>query len=508
MPASAEVQPHLGAEVSARGLRRTLDWPRLVAWPVGALTALALVLRLAAIHQSLFGDELTLYGILHAHSFGYMFPVIHNTENTPPLFFMVVWPFAQGSDATVLVRVPSLLASIATVPLVYWLGVRTLGRGAGVVGAAWFAISPFALFYGTEARAYAAVTALAVLSTVSLLTALEQRRLRWWAAYVVASAAAIYTHYTAALVLIPQAVWALWAHRESVREQLSAGAVLIALWLPWLPSFLVQAHHSEIEGSRGTLLNPVTLTNVAQLSGRALIGDPFVPLRDLPGNIPMAILAALLVGLLAALIHTRRGTFGHWRRALASPGALILLLALAPPLIIILYSLRPDTSFFAPRNLSVAVPYALLLFGRLLSYPRPRIAVPLSLAALALVAIGTAKLTRPQNERTNVRGAARFIEDHAPPSAPVVISEYPLYGPPGRAISVYLNRPQRIRTGSQVLSVWRAAARTHAPLFASSVPELTAYLAPPRPYAMDYRLRAQYLSQGLLPLLTSEYVWR
>ena len=149
-------------------------------WCVAGLTALALGLRWACIHQSLLGDELFLYMDVHGRSLGQVFSAVHDTEKTPPLYFLLGWLLARGSDATVLVRLPSLVASAATVPLIYWVGLRTVDRRAGVVAAAWFAIGPFASFYGTEARSYALVTALVALATATLLSALEERRARWW----------------------------------------------------------------------------------------------------------------------------------------------------------------------------------------------------------------------------------------------------------------------------------------------------------------------------------------
>ena len=91
----------------------------------------------------------------------------------------------QGSHADVLVRTPSFVASVATVPLIYLLGLRTVGRGAALVAAASFALSPFEIFYATENRAYALVAALVVLSMLSLLALANERRRRWWALYVV-----------------------------------------------------------------------------------------------------------------------------------------------------------------------------------------------------------------------------------------------------------------------------------------------------------------------------------
>ena len=88
---------------------------------------------------------------------------------------------------------PSLLAGVATVPLVYVLGARTVGRAAGLAGAALLALSPFAIFYASEARAYALMTLIVVLSTLALLRALETNERRWWAAFALLQAAAMYS---------------------------------------------------------------------------------------------------------------------------------------------------------------------------------------------------------------------------------------------------------------------------------------------------------------------------
>ena len=184
----------------------TRSWPRSADAIVAGLTLLALGLRLACLGQSPFGDELFLFAIVHDHSLGQVLSIVHDTEKTPPLGFLLSWLFAHGDDADVLVRIPSLLASVATVPLAYALGVRTVGRGAGVFAAAWLAIAPFQIFYGSESRSYALAAALALLSTLALLAAVRRPGLWLWVLYALAATAAIYTHYIAALVLIPQGV--------------------------------------------------------------------------------------------------------------------------------------------------------------------------------------------------------------------------------------------------------------------------------------------------------------
>jgi hypothetical protein len=104
-----------------------------------------------------FGDELFLWAIVDDHSLRQVLSIVHDTERTRPLGFVLSWLPARLSDPPELVRLPSLLTSVATVPLIYMVGLRTVGRGAPVVGAAWFGVSPFEIIYGTESRGYAMV---------------------------------------------------------------------------------------------------------------------------------------------------------------------------------------------------------------------------------------------------------------------------------------------------------------------------------------------------------------
>jgi hypothetical protein len=485
---------------------RTVGVRSWATWIVVGLTALALVLRWGYVRQSLFGDELFLWAIVNGRSLGQVFSMIHDTEKTPPLGFVLSWLSAHLGDAPELVRIPSLVASVATVPLLYLLGRRTVGAGAGIVAAAWFALSPFEIFYGTEARSYALVAAFVVLSTLALLAALDGGRRWWWALYAGAAAAAVYSHYIAVLTLVPQAAWALWAHRESAREQLIAAAVAMLGFLPWLPSFLVQARHSADEARRISEIVPLTLSNAAHFTLEATVSRQWVALSDLPGRVPLAILGALLAGLLIVVLNKTRTGTARLGSTLATSSGLLVLLALAPLVGLVLYSVRPHTSLLLSRNLSAAAPYAFLIFGRLLTYPRGRLAAVLCIAALAVLAVGTIKTLGADYQRADARDAADFIEGQAPASAPVV--DVP--GPHG--IRTYLEPSRRIYTTSEFgAGEWEAAARTRSPVFFSSL-HVSAYLGalrPPPRYARRYRLVAAHTSPGLpLGLVVREYAPR
>jgi 4-amino-4-deoxy-L-arabinose transferase-like glycosyltransferase len=462
---------------------------------------------------SLHDDELFLYAIVKDHSLGQVLSMVHDTEKTPPLGFVLPWLFARGGDLTIPLRIPSLMAGIASVPLVYLLGRRTVGRAAATVGAAWFAISPYQIYYSTGARAYAEVAAFVILATLALLLALEQRRFRWWALYAVAATAAVYSHYIAALVLVPQAAWALWTHRETAREQLLSHAAVVVAFLPWLPSFIVQARHSDTEAAFIATVAPVKLDVIATMTARTLYGDPgaHLSIGDVPGYFP----EALILGALGAAVAVTGYRWIAAGRAPSPPraGGLIVLLAVFPLVALILYSLRPDHSFLLPRNLSVAAPYALLMFGWLLTRPPPMIAVALSVVALGALAVGAAKTQDPDYQPPDVRDVAHFIDANAPPDAAYVDSELvPFEGANARGIRIYLERPHRVYPGSALEAVWKQQARAHAPVFLSlwlpPFAESERCGPPPPAYASEYHLIAEHATRGPIVIVACGYAAR
>jgi hypothetical protein len=479
--------------------RRPTPQPiRAAVWIVAGLFVVALALRWKWIHQSLFGDEMILYIDVHGRSLGQVTAVVHDTEKTPPLYFLLAWLLTKGGDPTLLVRIPTFVVGVATVPLVYLVGRRTVGRAGALVATAWFALSPFEIFYGSEARSYALVTACVTLSTLALLLALEQPRLRWWALYVVAATAAVYSHYIGALVLVPQAVWALWVYRDGVREQLISHALVVLLWLPWLPSFLVQFRHSSKEAGFLAGVAPLSVHQVSQIVTQSLVGLPFVQPHDFPGWPVIIVLVVLVVGqgaFIAYRLYENRRSPASLAR---SRVGLILVLALFPIVGLSLYSLRPHTSFLLPRNLSVGVPYVLVFFGWLLTYSQSKLRLVMVTAALIALGIGTVAMIGSSRQRPDTRAAARYVDAHAPANAPVVdfetISGY--NQKPARAFRLYLQRPHPVYPISQWATAWARARRSNAPLFVSYPIPVAGYLVPPPADAARYRIVAQKDTEG------------
>jgi uncharacterized membrane protein len=431
--------------------RVTTRVDRLTALVVAALTVLAFVLRAVLVRDNLWGDELYLYDAVAGNSLGEMFRVVRATESTPPLYFLAAWVADRvGGEGLAWVRVPSMLAGTATVPLVYLLGVRTVGRGGALIGAALFAIAPFLVFYGSEGRGYSMLALLCVASTLALLELVRTGRRAWAVALAITTAAAAYTHYLAVFVLLAQLVWALWFHRERARQVAAGYAGAALLYVPWIPGALEQ-----VRGNTSERVDPLgSLGQAVEWVVDTWVGHPFTTLGEIPGRVALVVIG---VGLLVAAAFGLRDA----RVRGARPGrrtVLVVALAGVTPLAALLYELGPNSLAFS-RYLSASVPYAMLAIGALLTAPRRLLVVGLTaVAVLGGVAAGTVQALDPDARRPDYRAAARHLDRIAAPQEPVV--ELNIFrGPPGRNLGYYFGAPHVYYWTGQPVDGAFAAAR-------------------------------------------------
>jgi uncharacterized membrane protein len=407
--------------------------PWLIA--VAILALIAFVLRVSQLDQTLLGDEVFTYRDIFGHSFSSVLTTVHTGgENSPPLYFLLAWATAKLGDPTVWIRVPSLVLGTAAVVVVYEIGRLTVGRVAGLIGAAVMALSPFAVFYGVEARPYATMTFFVALSTLALLRAVATRSRWWWLLYVGAAAAAAYSHYTCIFVLAAQAAWSLWACRDRLREPLIANGLIVLLYLPWLPHLRGKAL-AVIGG-----LYPLTASRVVGDLLRPIPAHPSAPLRAIP---TIAGLVAVGLCVLAGLVAV---SLRWWRASrqgrLRPPSGLVLLVALsvATPAGLLLYSLTVS-DLWLPRGLSASMPAAALVLGALLAgLPRPLTAVAAVVVMITLLA-GTFRSFGPDYARGPYRSIAAYLDRVARPADPIIYGTYAGAG----AISAELKKPHLVQ---------------------------------------------------------------
>ena len=405
---------------------------RIALLAVGALTVLAVVLRVLKIGDSTWGDELYLYEIVHDHGLGEALSIVRDTESTPPLSFVATWVAARiGENDFLWIRLPSLLFSAATVPVIYALGARTAGRTAGLIGALLFVLVPFDIFYGTEGRGYAAVMLFCAASTLSLVELVRTGDRRWVVALALTTAAAAYTHYLVVFVLVAQLAWALVAHRSKIAPVLAGYAGAALLFVPWIPGALEQFDDNTSERVVGLEGAREMLEGVF----RAWFGHPFAAPAEIPGRVASVAIVAGLVVAVAFLVHAAIA-----RRTRPSPNlVLVVLLAVATPAAAVLYELGSNT-IFLPKYFSASVPAAVIAAGALLAASRRAAVVAVAtVLVVAGVAAGTVRSLGPDGDRPNYRAVAEELDRIAPPGAPVV--ELSIYvGPPGRHLPYFFER--------------------------------------------------------------------
>jgi mannosyltransferase len=173
----------------------------------------------------------------------------------PPAYYLLLhyWRALFGESEFAL-RSLSAVAGVALVVLTYLLGRHLFGETAGLTAAFLGTLSPFAVYYSQEARMYALLAVLSAASTYLLIRLLASDtgqkpgffRKTWFLAYVLTSAAGLYTQYAFPFVLlVHNGVFGLWwlvtARRSTHRWRWMAAwagaqAAVVALYLPWLPT--------------------------------------------------------------------------------------------------------------------------------------------------------------------------------------------------------------------------------------------------------------------------------
>jgi Dolichyl-phosphate-mannose-protein mannosyltransferase len=392
---------------------------------VASLTLLGLAIRVANFDQGLFGDEISTYWIVHGRSLGGVLSIVHsNDEITPPLYFILGWLTLKIGGGPEWVRLPSLVAGTATIPLVYFLGARTVGRAAGLIAAAVMALSPFMIYYSDEARAYALMMAFVAGSALALLAATRTGRTRWWVIYAVCACGALYSHYTSVFPLAGQALWVLWKQRQVIRAFALANLGVLIGFAPWIPGFI--ADNNSPTTKILSFLQPFEWRPVRTALEEWSVGYPYVRTSEVPGNLARVLIAAGLLVALAAgglrlwrILRTSRLPLASSLRRIPAGAALIAILALSAPVGEAIFSAL-GTNLLGARNLNASWPGLSVALGGIIAAA----GVPLSIACAALVvggyAIGAVKASGPDVSRPQYAQVATAIEQRWKPGDVVV----------------------------------------------------------------------------------------
>jgi len=280
-------------------------------------------------------------------------PALLRHDGAPPLYYYLLhfWMdvFGQSNLAT---RSLAGVIGVINLPLAWLTGYRfgarvwapeplsatersalqRRGRATAWAVTLLVASSPFVIYYDTEARMYGLVILLGTLAVLSYMSLLRRPNARNALGLAVVMSAAIYSHYWALYSLAVLAMGTAWCARKGTYRwacRYALGALVVAglSFLPWMPTFWFQLHHTGTPWAAPAQLTAVVFT-VTQFAGGdsdpgrglavlffflavlAIFGAPLdrwrvvLDLRTRPGvrAVALAVIGTVVLGLLASKV--------------------------------------------------------------------------------------------------------------------------------------------------------------------------------------------------------------
>ncbi len=231
---------------------------RLIIPAMSAIMLVAIILRLYNLGgPSLWFDEFLTVSIATGDA-DTIPQAVRQGEQTPPLFhyFMHFWLKRYGLSEFA-IRLPAALCGIGAVWMIYKLGSILYTRREGCVAAMLMAVSAFQISYSQEARVYAPLMLMALLSCYAFVKLIQEGGRKHQIGYVLATGLLYWIHlHSVFIVAVQQATWLyLWiSHCRSPdlfklppRIWLTCSLIALALFAPWMPTvyyWVTQAAHA------------------------------------------------------------------------------------------------------------------------------------------------------------------------------------------------------------------------------------------------------------------------
>lgn len=413
-----------------------------------------------------------------------------------PLYFVAlkVWIGVAGTSEAAL-RAPSVIASLALIPLVYAIGVRTVSHRAACIGAALVALSPLHLYFAQEARMYMPLALLAAGAMLAYILWRDdaingrdvpmRRTVIVLGAYAILSMLMLDTNVVSgpllvainldALLVVVRQVPASRRTRAIVQWVVGNGVIVIAALSMVL--FVVPRSAEASQAWRGALGIVGALRSLVQYPMSAIHGNYFYPdelaraigdARYTPSRDSIRRMATLLIAqpvVIGVIVVATMRVLGEARR---HPARVLTFAALIPVIIGAAISVRSQVDL--ARYFLYATPFLYLLLGAGLASFSQR-ALPLALAALAAsIAIGTQRTYAVGSRDSDYRNVARELLAQPDGAKAVVVQPSEMFEP----LSYYLH-------GQLDLPIYRVAQ--HAPI----APAIANVGSAPAWVVLDYR---------------------
>lgn len=366
--------------------------PRVRASLTGSLlaliTGLGLLLRVSHLTSKSFWMDEGFTAFMARTDYHSFLVLIRTSEMNMVLYYALVRLWTHFSVREFWIRLFSVVASAATLPVMYLIGKRLGGRKVGLVAALLMAVHPGHILYAQEARSYSLEVLLVCLAGLYVLRFVASGSTLDLIAFLCSCIAAIYSQVLATLALTAQllAVAKRWKPLRVTR----ISAILI------LASLLLLVPMVTFALTRGTSL----ATWIPPLSWHAVSDG--LRLITLPKFSALYVLVCMAAALPV-----------FWRsRESERPGLVFLLCWLFLP-ILLLAMVSIYQPMFLPRLLLICVPPICLLAAS------GALTIPGRLSWIAFVLLTAASLSavrsqyRHSEAKEDWRGATAYVCSHA-----------------------------------------------------------------------------------------------
>jgi len=203
---------------------------------IGGITLLAFALRAYGLsRESAWFDELLSLGYLDLPSVSDFLTQRQTVDPAMvPAYFVIEYYWAKWiGDSLTSVRFLSVLFGTASIPLIFLVGRRIYGAGAGLIAALCLSLSLPHIYYSQEVRMYSFYLLLVLMSAYTLLKALELRNQLSWICHYLINVLMLCTFLLAPLFLFAEFAFLLCLGRNSIRTMIRWTLAHAALAVPW-----------------------------------------------------------------------------------------------------------------------------------------------------------------------------------------------------------------------------------------------------------------------------------
>ena len=265
-----------------------------------------------------------------------------STDNNPPLYYLLMHFVAKISTNEIFLRLPSLVASLLTIYLIYKIANKR-NRTVALFAAGLYSTSPLAVYIATEARLHSLGAFFVISLTSAYLSVIKKPKLKEISAFIAISIPALYTQYYVALLFVPMTLILIFQKHEITFKKwlLLAGFCFLTL-APWLIFSLRTSHN-------GCWCPNTLLSLPAALISPALNGVGIVTLRSFL-SLNLLIVTLFTLTALVTLVFFLKG--------LSSAGKVSVLYVIP---LIILSILGLFFPYFSPKGFSIFSPLYFLI---------------------------------------------------------------------------------------------------------------------------------------------------